>query len=68
MMHIMLSFVLTTSSVLTALASGRASAEEEHKCVYNDVIGAMGAVAVVHCDHDTPYLALRNDPRRPHDL
>src|SRR5215475_1322563 len=28
-----------------------------------DVIGEMGAVAVVHCDHDTPYnLALRNDP------
>jgi amidohydrolase family protein len=27
-----------------------------------DVIGEMGAVAVVHCDHDTPYnLALRND-------
>jgi len=28
-----------------------------------DVIGEMGAVAVVHCDHDTPgNLALRNDP------
>src|SRR5215469_7415552 len=28
-----------------------------------DVIGEMGAVAVVHCDHDTPYnLALRDDP------
>lgn len=28
-----------------------------------DVIGEMGAAAVVHCDHDTPYnLALRNDP------
>ena len=28
-----------------------------------DVIGEMGAVAVVHCDHDTPSsLALRNDP------
>jgi hypothetical protein len=28
-----------------------------------DVIGEMGAVAVVHCDHDTPYnLALRSDP------
>jgi hypothetical protein len=28
-----------------------------------DVIGEMGAVAVVHCDHDTPYnLALRTDP------
>jgi hypothetical protein len=27
-----------------------------------DVIGEMGAAAVVHCDHDTPYnLALRND-------
>lgn len=27
-----------------------------------DVIGEMGAVAVVHCDHDTPYnLALQND-------
>ena len=28
-----------------------------------DVIGEMGAVAVVHCDHDTPYnLALRKEP------
>jgi len=28
-----------------------------------NVIGEMGAVAVVHCDHDTPgSLALRNDP------
>ena len=28
-----------------------------------DVIGEMGAVAVVHCDHDTPYnLALRSEP------
>lgn len=28
-----------------------------------DVIGEMGAVAVVHCDHDTPYnLALLSDP------
>src|ERR1700704_725933 len=28
-----------------------------------DVIGEMGAVAVVHCDHDTPYnLALQSDP------
>src|SRR5262252_7535420 len=28
-----------------------------------DVIGEMGAVAIVHCDHDTPYnLALRSDP------
>jgi hypothetical protein len=28
-----------------------------------DVIGEMGAAAVVHCDHDTPYnLTLRNDP------
>ena len=28
-----------------------------------DVIGEMGAAAVVHCDHDTPYnLALLNDP------
>src|SRR5436305_6605784 len=28
-----------------------------------DVIGEMGAAAVVHCDHDTPYnLALRSDP------
>ncbi len=28
-----------------------------------DVIGEMGAVAVVHCDHDTPYnLALLKDP------
>jgi hypothetical protein len=28
-----------------------------------DVIGQMGAAAVVHCDHDTPYnLALLNDP------
>jgi hypothetical protein len=28
-----------------------------------DVIGEMRAVAVVHCDHDTPYnLALLNDP------
>jgi hypothetical protein len=36
MMQIMLSFVLTASSVLTALASGRASAEEAHKCLYND--------------------------------
>jgi len=28
-----------------------------------DVIGEMGAVAVVHCDHDTPSsLALRKDP------
>src|SRR5262249_58862406 len=28
-----------------------------------DVISEMGAAAVVHCDHDTPYnLALRNDP------
>ena len=27
-----------------------------------DVIGEMGAVAVVHCDHDTPYnLALQSD-------
>jgi hypothetical protein len=28
-----------------------------------DVIGEMGAVTVVHCDHDTPYnLALRKEP------
>jgi hypothetical protein len=28
-----------------------------------NVIGEMGAVAVVHCDHDTPYnLSLFNDP------